>query len=239
MKQVKPYLSDVNKKEQISKMFDNISDHYDILNGILTLGIHKVWRKIAIKKISNKPKKILDLATGTGDFAIIAAKNTDAKITGVDISKRMLEKAKTKIKDQVINDRINFLLGDAENLNFDDSSFDAVTIGFGVRNFDNLNKGLEEIYRVLKTNGMVIILEPAIPKFVLFKQLYNVYFNYILPFIGRFISKDKFAYSYLSNSVNAFPSGKKFVDLLQDLGFRNNQHFSLTLGVVSLYVAIK
>ena len=220
-------------------MFDNISDHYDILNGILTLGIHKVWRKIAIKKISNKPKKILDLATGTGDFAIIAAKNTDAKITGVDISKRMLEKAKIKVEGQVINDRINFLLGDAENLNFDDSSFDAVTIGFGVRNFDNLNKGLEEIYRVLKTNGMVIILEPAIPKFVLFKQLYNVYFNYILPFIGRFISKDKFAYSYLSNSVNAFPSGKKFIDLLQDLGFRNNQHFSLTLGVVSLYVAIK
>ena len=239
MKQVKPYLSDVNKKEQISKMFDNISDHYDILNGILTLGIHKVWRKIAIKKISNKPKKILDLATGTGDFAIIAAKNTDANITGVDISKRMLEKAKIKVEDQVINDRINFLLGDAENLNFDDSSFDAVTIGFGVRNFDNLNKGLEEIYRVLKKNGMVIILEPAIPKFVLFKQLYNVYFNYILPFIGRFISNDKFAYSYLSNSVNAFPSGKKFVDLLQDLGFRNNQHFSLTLGVVSLYVAIK
>jgi demethylmenaquinone methyltransferase/2-methoxy-6-polyprenyl-1,4-benzoquinol methylase len=239
MKKIKPYISDTNKKEQISKMFDNISDHYDILNGILTLGIHKVWRKLAVKKINNNPKKILDLATGTGDFAIIAAKNTGAKITGVDISKKMLEKAKMKIEDQSINDKINFLLGDAENLNFDDFSFDAVTVGFGVRNFDNLNKGLEEIYRVLKKNGMVIILEPSIPKFVIFKQLYNVYFNYILPFIGRFISNDKFAYSYLSNSVNAFPSGKKFIDLLQHLGFRNNQHFSLTFGVVSLYVAIK
>ena len=239
MSKVTPYKNSKSKKEQVITMFDNIAESYDFLNHSLSLGMDKVWRKKAIKKLSNNPKSILDIATGTGDFAISAAKYTQAQITGIDISKRMLDVGIKKIKQKKLNTRITLQKADSENLPFNNNSFDAITAGFGVRNFDNLSKGLSEMYRVLTINGMVVILEPSTPKYFPLKQLYNLYFHHILPTIGYWISKDKNAYKYLPKSVDAFPSGDKFISKLEESGFKECEYFSLTFGIVSLYIAIK
>tara|TARA_B100000902_G_C27301839_1_gene913270 strand:- start:1558 stop:2277 length:720 start_codon:yes stop_codon:yes gene_type:complete len=239
MKVVKPYNNEKNKKEQVTKMFNNIANSYDFLNHSLSLGMDNVWRKIAIKKIDNNPKRILDIATGTADFAITAAKYTDAHITGIDISDGMLDIGRKKIRKKKLEKRITLKNADSECLPFSDNSFDAVIAGFGVRNFENLNKGLSEIFRVLKKNGIVVILEPSSPKFFPLKQIYNLYFHYILPIIGSLISRDKSAYKYLPESVNQFPSGNKFITEMENVNFKDCEFYPLSLGIVSLYTAIK
>ncbi|MFQ3333052.1 MAG: demethylmenaquinone methyltransferase/2-methoxy-6-polyprenyl-1,4-benzoquinol methylase [Thalassomonas sp.] len=239
MAKVTPYNTTEGKKKQVTKMFDNIAGSYDFLNHTLSLGMDNIWRKIAIKKLTNNPTTILDIATGTGDFAISASKYTKATITGIDISQGMLDVGIKKIAKKELADRIKLQLADSENLPFKDSSYDAITAGFGVRNFEDLNKGLSEMHRTLKKGGIVAILEPSEPSSFPLKQLYNLYFHHILPFIGGIISKDKNAYAYLPDSVSAFPSGKDFLVELEKTGFKNCKHIPLTLGIVSLYIAIK
>lgn len=239
MEKVTPYKNSKSKKEQIAIMFDNIAENYDFLNHTLSLGMDNVWRKKAIKKIRNNPKKILDIATGTGDFAITAAEYTQAHITGVDISQGMLDIGMKKISQKKLTKRITLQKADSEKLLFKDNCFDAITAGFGVRNFESLEKGLSEIYRVLNSNGMLVVLEPSTPSSFPLKQLYSLYFHHVLPTIGSWISKDKNAYKYLPNSVDAFPVGTRFITKLEDAGFKEINHFLLTFGVVSLYVAIK
>ena len=239
MSKVTPYNNTDNKKKQVTQMFDNIAKSYDFLNHSLSLGMDNVWRKIAIKKLTNNPATILDIATGTADFAISASKHTKAQITGIDISQGMLDVGNKKIVKKGLSDRIHLQHADSENLPFDDNSFDALTAGFGVRNFEDLNKGLCEMNRTLKSGGIVTILEPSEPTRFPLKQFYNLYFHYILPFVGGIISKDKNAYSYLPDSVTAFPSGKYFLAELEKASFKNCEHVPLTFGIVSLYVAIK
>jgi len=239
MTKVTPYNNTETKKKQVTKMFDNIAGSYDFLNHTLSLGMDDIWRKIAIKKLSNKPATILDIATGTGDFAISATKYTNATITGIDISQGMLDVGIEKITKKGLTDRIKLQLADSENLPFQNNSYDAITAGFGVRNFEDLNKGLSEMYRTLKSGGIVAILEPSEPTYFPLKQFYKLYFHYILPFIGGIISKDKNAYTYLPNSVSAFPSRNDFLTELVKVGFKESKHIPLTFGIVSLYVAIK
>ena len=239
MTKVTPYNNTETKKNQVTKMFDNIAGSYDFLNHTLSLGMDNIWRKIAIKKLNNKPAKILDIATGTGDFAISASKYTNANITGIDISQGMLDVGVEKITKKGLSNRIQLQLADSENLPFQNNSYDAITAGFGVRNFEDLNKGLSEMYRTLKSGGKVAILEPSEPTHFPLKQFYNLYFHHILPFIGGIISKDKNAYTYLPDSVSAFPSGNDFLTELDKVGFKECKHIPLTFGIVSLYIAIK
>lgn len=221
-------------------MFDNISHRYDFLNHLLSLGIDKGWRKKAINLIRPlNPKQLLDVATGTGDFAIAALTLNPEKITGVDISAGMLEVGKKKIADRNLSNRIELLIGDSENLPFSDKSFDAVTVAFGVRNFENLERGLQEIYRVLKPGGMLVVLEFSRPRKFPFKHVYNFYFKFVLPKIGRLVSSDKSAYTYLPQSVEAFPDGENFLHVLKNVGFNNTQCRVLTFGVSSIYTGSK
>ena len=235
----KPYNNSQNKKNQVKQMFNKIASQYDFLNRFLTFGIDNIWRTIAVKKIKNNPKNVLDIATGTADLAIITAKYTNAEIIGLDISDQMLKVGKEKITSKNLDSRIKLINGDAENLSFNNETFDAITVGFGVRNFENLEKGLNEIYRVIKEGGYVAILEPSYPEKFPLKQLFNFYFETLTPIIGNLISKDYKAYSYLSKSVKNFPSSNNFIDQLKQIGFSKCNHYSLTFGVVSLYIAIK
>ena len=239
MTKVTPYNNTETKKKQVTQMFDKIAGSYDFLNHTLSFGMDNIWRKIAIKKLSNNPATILDIATGTGDFAISASKYTNATITGIDISQGMLDVGVEKINKKGLTDRIQLQLADSENLPFQDNSYDAITAGFGVRNFEDLNKGLAEMYRTLKSGGKVAILEPSEPTHFPLKQFYKLYFHHILPFIGGIISNDKNAYSYLPDSVSAFPSGDNFLNELVKVGFKESKHIPLSFGIVSLYVAIK
>ena len=239
MTKVTPYKNLETKKKQVTKMFDNIAGSYDFLNHALSLGMDNVWRKIAIKELSNKPATILDIATGTADFAISASKYTNANIIGIDISQGMLDVGAEKITKKGLTNRIQLQLADSEKLPFQDNNYDAITAGFGVRNFEDLNKGLSEMYRTLKSGGKVVILEPSEPTNFPLKQFYNLYFYHILPFIGGIISKDKNAYTYLPDSVSAFPSGKDFLTELDKVGFKESKHIPLSFGIVSLYIAIK
>ncbi len=239
MSTIKPYKNSKSKKIQITEMFNNIAESYDFLNHSLSLGMDNIWRKKAIKMLKSKPKKILDIATGTADFAISAAKYTQAQITGIDISEGMLKVGSKKILQKKLEKRISLKKADCEKLPFKDNSFDAITVGFGVRNFENIKKGLSEMHRVLNNRGTVVISEPSIPKNYILNKLYNIYFNYILPTIGSFISRDKNAYKYLPESVANFPSEEKFITKLETAGFKKCECFALTLGIVSLYIAIK
>ena len=239
MTKVTPYNNTETKKKQVTQMFDNIAGSYDFLNHTLSLGMDNIWRKVAIKKLSNNPSTILDIATGTGDFAISATKYTNATITGIDISQGMLDVGIEKITRKGLTDRIHLQLADSENLPFHDNSYDAITAGFGVRNFEDLSKGLSEMYRTLKPRGIVAILEPSEPAYFPLKQFYKLYFHHILPFIGGIISKDKNAYTYLPDSVSAFPSGKDFLTELVKVGFKESKHIPLSFGIVTLYIAIK
>ena len=236
---IKPYNSLESKKDQVKHMFNMIASKYDFLNHTLSLGMDYVWRKKAIKKILNNPKEILDIATGTADFAISAAKHTQANITGIDISDQMIYVGNKKIQQKKLHNRIKLSIEDSENLPFHDNSYDAITAGFGVRNFENLEKGLSEIHRVVKKNGYVVILEPSTPKAFPLKQIFSIYFQKILPFIGSLVSKDKSAYSYLPNSVKSFPDGDDFLKILNKQGFSKTNYYPLSFGIVSLYVAIK
>jgi demethylmenaquinone methyltransferase/2-methoxy-6-polyprenyl-1,4-benzoquinol methylase len=237
--QVVPY-KDVqeSKKSQVRKMFDAIAYRYDFLNHFLSFGIDKSWRKKAIRKLSpSKPATILDVATGTGDFAIAALKISPQKVIGVDISQEMLNVGLSKIKIAKLTEKINFALADAENLPFPDDSFDAAICAFGVRNFENPLKGLSEIHRVLKPESKLIILEFSYPDRFPFKHIYRFYFQTLLPLLGRWISKDKSAYSYLPESVSSFPQGENFLEILRKAGFSKVSVTLLSFGIVSLYFA--
>jgi demethylmenaquinone methyltransferase/2-methoxy-6-polyprenyl-1,4-benzoquinol methylase len=237
---VTPYQSSDSKKQQVAEMFDNISGSYDFLNHFFSLGIDKLWRKKAIKILKeDQPKEILDVATGTGDFAFEAMKLNPEKITGIDISDGMLEVGRKKIIKRGLSDKMTFLNGDSENLPFDDASFDAVIVSFGVRNFQDLLAGLKEIQRVLRPDGKAIILEFSKPKHFPLKQIYFSYFKYIMPHFGKAISKDKAAYSYLPKSVLAFPEGKEFEAVLTDAGFTKSNQKTVTGGIASIYTAWK
>lgn len=228
------------KKKQVADMFDSISGRYDFLNHFLSLGIDIHWRKKAIKYLKkNQPKKILDIATGTGDFAIEALKLNPDKIIGVDISEGMLSVGREKMKSRKIDHIITMESGDSENLHFDDNKFDAIIVAFGVRNFENLEKGLSEMNRVLKPGGKAVILEFSKPTIFPFKQLYHFYFRWVLPKIGRIVSKDSSAYTYLPESVNEFPYGKDFERILAQTGFKNTLCKPLTLGISSIYTGEK
>lgn len=228
------------KKEQVATMFNNISHKYDFLNHFLSLGIDILWRKKAVRMLApHQPKKILDIATGTADFAIEALKLNPDEIIGIDISEGMLNVGKEKIKKKGVDNIISLELGDSENLRFETAYFDAYTVAFGVRNFENLEKGLTEMLRVLKPNGTGIILEFSKPKKFPVKQLYNFYFNKILPGIGKMISKDNAAYTYLPESVYAFPDGEDFVQLLTKIGYKDAKATSLLFGIATIYKASK
>lgn len=228
------------KKEQVAKMFDNISRRYDFLNHFLSLGIDKIWRRKAISMLkASQPKVILDVATGTGDFAIQALSLKPEKIFGIDISEGMLDMGRKKLKERNLSGKIELLKGDSENIPFGENKFDAVTVAFGVRNFENLEKGLREIYRVLKPGGKLIVLEFSRPKAFPMKQAYNFYFKAILPKVGRMISSDKSAYTYLPESVEAFPDGEDFLRILENVGFKQSQCKALTFGISSIYSGAK
>jgi demethylmenaquinone methyltransferase / 2-methoxy-6-polyprenyl-1,4-benzoquinol methylase len=238
---VLPYKDDSSaKKQQVAKMFDNISARYDFLNHLLSMGIDKGWRRKAIAMLKPlRPKAILDVATGTGDFAIQAMELAPDKITGVDISEGMLEVGRKKIEKLGLSNRIDLKSGDSENLGFPENNFDAVIVAFGVRNFENLEKGLGEIFRVLKPGGMLVVLEFSRPRAFPFRQIYNFYFKAILPKIGQLISKDKSAYTYLPQSVEAFPDGAAFETILKNIGFKDTSCRPVTFGISSIYSARK
>ena len=240
---VKPYEADGSKKQQVSKMFDNIARHYDFLNHFLSLGIDKIWRrKMIAELVEVQPKRILDVATGTADVAINTIKQLkikDLKIVGVDISNEMLNVGRKKLVTEGVNDVIELQLADSENLPFEGNKFDAVTVAYGVRNFENLERGLAEMHRVLNANGKIVVLEFSRPRLFPFRQLFNFYFKNILPTIGKLTSKDARAYSYLYESVQAFPDGNDFLTVLNKVGFKNTSCTSLTLGICSLYVGYK
>lgn len=238
---VKPYSdSESGKKEQVEQMFDNISGKYDLLNRVLSMGIDTSWRKKVVKKVQSvQPKNILDIATGTGDLAIQMAKSTTAKVTGFDLSAGMLEVGRKKVAEQNLNERIQMIQGDAENMPFENDSFDCITVAFGVRNFENLEKGLNEIYRVLKPGGKFLILEFSQPESFPMKQLYGFYSKRILPEIGKRISKDTSAYTYLPESVKAFPYGEKMKKILKKRKFTEVSDKKLTFGIASIYESLK
>jgi demethylmenaquinone methyltransferase/2-methoxy-6-polyprenyl-1,4-benzoquinol methylase len=240
-KKVVPYEGEEGgKKDQVKTMFNNIAPRYDFLNHVLSLGIDILWRKKAVRLIKKfKPQNVLDIATGTADFAIENLNSGAKKVVGLDISEGMLNVGKAKIKQKKVDDRIELVLGDSENLPFPDASFDAITVGFGVRNFENLEKGLFEMLRVLKPGGVCAVLEFSKPKSFPIKNLYNFYFKRILPTIGKKISKDSAAYTYLPESVDAFPDGLNFTNILTKVGYINTKIYPVTFGIASIYIAEK
>jgi demethylmenaquinone methyltransferase / 2-methoxy-6-polyprenyl-1,4-benzoquinol methylase len=240
-KNITPYKdSTLGKKEQVEKMFDNISGNYDNLNRVISFGIDIKWRKKVLQIVKKtNPETILDIATGTGDLAILMTQTKANKIIGLDISAGMLEVGKKKIAAKNLSKTIDMVLGDAENIPFEDNYFDAITVAFGVRNFENLEKGLSEILRVLKPNGVFVILETSVPEKTPFKQGYNFYTKNILPLIGKLFSKDNVAYGYLSESAAEFPYGEALNNILRKIGFINVVAQPQTFGVATIYSASK
>lgn len=239
---VTPYKdSSDGKKEQVEQMFDTISENYDGLNRVISLGRDIAWRKKVIKRVSDTdPKNILDIATGTGDLAIEFAEKSHAKdIIGLDLSEGMLAVARKKIVRKSYADKIEFIKGDSEALPFDDNTFDAITVSFGIRNFENLEKGLAEIHRVLAPSGIFVILETSVPTNFPFKQGYHLYTKNVLPLIGRLFSKDKVAYKYLSESASVFPHGEALNNILKKIGFKDVKNMPQTFGVATIYIATK
>ena len=221
-------------------MFDRIAQTYDQLNRLITFGMDKIWRKRVAKMIAvNNPETILDAATGTGALAIDLAKQSSAKVIGIDISEQMLAIGKEKINHLELDDIITMQLDDAEALSFESNTFDAISIGFGVRNFDNLNQGLSELYRVLKPGGQLVILETAVPKYFPLKQGYYLYSHWIIPILGKIFSRDKLAYEYLSDSASVFPYGERFNDILKENKFIDIVDHPQMLGIVTIYAAFK
>lgn len=239
MKQVTPYNTEASKKSQVEDMFDNIAPKYDLLNHLLSMKIDVLWRNTLVKWMNkDQPKAVLDVATGTGDLAIAVQKGTDAQVTGLDLSQQMLNVGIEKVKKLNLDSKISMMKGDAENLPFEDNKFDAVSVAFGVRNFENLTKGLSELRRVVKQGSSVYILEfSKVEGFM--APLYMFYFKNILPFIGKMVSKDNRAYTYLPDSVNAFPYGEKMKKILLDIGFSKVEFRKLSLGIATIYKATK
>lgn len=240
--QITPYKDkNATKKEQVADMFNNISKTYDFLNHFMSLGIDILWRKKAIGELKKlKPQLMLDVATGTGDFAFEAIQILNPeKVIGVDISQGMLDVADEKIKKRGLADKFEVRLGDSEKLLFEDNTFDAVTVAFGVRNYENLEQGLSDMLRVLKPGGKIVILEFSKPQQFPVKQLYNFYFNSVTPAIGKMFSKNNDAYKYLPESVAAFPDGKNFLALMHKVGFGDTKFQPLTFGISSIYTGTK
>ncbi|MBN9484811.1 MAG: bifunctional demethylmenaquinone methyltransferase/2-methoxy-6-polyprenyl-1,4-benzoquinol methylase UbiE [Bacteroidetes bacterium] len=232
--------SNLSKKDQVADMFNNIAGKYDFLNHFLSLGIDKGWRKKAIREIQAvHPKQILDVATGTGDLAIAASQLKPEKITGVDIAEQMLEVGRKKIASQQLSGMITLQAGDSESMPFANNAFDAVTCAYGVRNFEHLEAGLKEMCRVMRPGGKLAILEFSHPKKFPIKQIYKFYFRYILPTLGKLVSKHSTAYTYLPESVMAFPEGKVFCETLVRCGFKDAKARPLTFGITTLYTATK
>ncbi|MCK5775648.1 MAG: bifunctional demethylmenaquinone methyltransferase/2-methoxy-6-polyprenyl-1,4-benzoquinol methylase UbiE [Bacteroidales bacterium] len=229
------------KKQQVRQMFNNIAGKYDFLNHFLSLGIDHHWRKVLVNMLKKQqPIQILDIATGTGDLAISIAKNIpDSKIIGADISEKMLEIGQKKVLKKKLDQQIKIELGDSEQLKYENEFFDAVTVAFGVRNYEDLDLGLQEMYRVTKNNGSVFILEFSKPTVFPVKQVYNFYFSAILPTLGKSVSKDNTAYTYLPESVKNFPDGKDFIQHLSKAGYKNISQKKMTFGIVSIYSGIK
>jgi len=240
-KNVTPYQSsDQSKKEQVEQMFDTISKDYDGLNRIISFGIDVKWRKKVIRLIKERdPKQILDIATGTGDLIISLAESEAEQLIGLDLSDGMLEIGRQKISKKDLDGRIEMIQGDSEAIPFENNSFDAITVAFGVRNFEHLEKGLSEIYRVLKPGGIFVVLETAVPTKTPYKQGYTIYSKYILPVIGRLFSKDPKAYKYLCESASVFPFGERFNNILRKIGFKDVKDLPQTFGVASIYTASK
>ncbi len=241
MKEVKPdYSSELSKRVQVEEMFNSIAPKYDFLNRFLSMGIDKGWRKIAINSlIPIQPRYILDVATGTGDLALEAMSLNPEKIIGLDIAEQMLHIGREKVASKGLSRKIELIKGDCESLPFEDNSFDAITVAFGVRNFQNLEKGLSEMFRVLKPGGRLVVLEFSKPGGFPFKQVYNFYFTYILPVFGNLLSNSKNAYSYLPESVKHFPEGIEFGNFLKNTGYKDIIVKPLTFGTCSLYIADK
>ncbi|MGB1041252.1 MAG: bifunctional demethylmenaquinone methyltransferase/2-methoxy-6-polyprenyl-1,4-benzoquinol methylase UbiE [Flavobacteriales bacterium] len=228
------------KTEQVAEMFDNISGKYDFLNHFFSLGIDKLWRKKVLKIVKEIPhSEILDVATGTGDLAIALSKLEGSNIIGVDISNKMLDVGKEKVIKKKLSNSVELKYGDSLNLPFDDKQFDVVTVAFGVRNFENISKGLSEISRVLKENGKIIVLEFSNPKKFPTKQLFNFYSKKLMPGIGKMVSKDSRAYSYLPESVQAFPTEEKFAKIIEESGFKEATYQNVSNGIAAIHVATK
>jgi len=240
-KNITPYKdSGLGKKEQVAQMFDTISGNYDDLNRIISFGIDVKWRKKVLQLVSNKkPEKVLDIATGTGDLAILMTSTTANEIVGLDISAGMLEVGKNKIAQKNLSSKIEMVLGDSESIPYPDNYFDAITVAFGVRNFETLEKGLAEILRVLKPKGIFVILETSVPTKFPYKQGYAFHSKVVLPLVGRLFSKDQSAYTYLSNSANEFPFGEVLNNILRKVGFIEVEHLPQTFGVATIYHASK
>lgn len=237
--QVKPYNTDQSKKTEVEDMFDNIAPKYDLLNHVLSMKIDVLWRNTLVKWMNeDAPKLVLDVATGTGDLAIAVQKGTGAEVVGLDLSQQMLNVGIDKIKKLNLDQKISMQKGDAENLPFEDNKFDAVSVAFGVRNFENLEKGLAELRRVVKENSSVYILEFSKVEGFL-APFYMFYFKNILPQIGKLVSKDNRAYTYLPDSVNAFPFGEKMKQILLDTGYSKVEYKKLSLGIATIYKATK
>ena len=239
MNQVTPYNTEAGKKKEVEDMFDNIAPKYDLLNHVLSMKIDVLWRNTLVKWMNaDQPKEVLDVATGTGDLAIAVQKGTGAKIVGLDLSQQMLNVGITKIQKINLTDQIEMIKGDAENLPFESNTFDAVSVAFGVRNFENLEKGLSELKRVVKEEKSVYILEFSKVEGFL-APFYMFYFKNILPQIGKLVSKDNRAYTYLPDSVNAFPFGEKMKSILLNVGFKKVEYKKLSLGIATIYKATK
>ena len=241
MAQVKPYKeADGSKKEQVAQMFDQISGRYDFLNHFLSFGIDKGWRRKLVREAKKTaPERILDIATGTGDVAIALEKTGASEIIGLDISNGMLEVGRQKVIKRGMDPKVRLEYGDSENIGYDDDSFDLVTAAFGVRNFEHLDQGLSEMARVTRKGGTVIVLEFSKPTSSPFRQLYGFYSEYILPAFGKLLSKDESAYSYLPESVKAFPYGSAFLEHMKAAGLSELRCVPLTFGVASLYIGKK
>jgi demethylmenaquinone methyltransferase/2-methoxy-6-polyprenyl-1,4-benzoquinol methylase len=241
MSQVKPYTAEGSKKEQIGQMFDNIAQTYDGLNRFLSLGVDQIWRRRLMAAVkADRPQKVLDMATGTGDVALALGKHlSHARITGVDLSAGMLAVGKKKVAAADLADRIEMIQGDSENLSLESESYDAATVAFGVRNFENLQVGLSELCRVLKPGASLHVLEFSRPRVFPVKQIFHAYFRYVLPVVGRLTSRDARAYTYLYESVQVFPEGDDFLQVLRQSGFSEVHCSRLTFGICSLYLARK
>lgn len=240
-KQITPYKeSNLGKKEQVTQMFDTISGNYDGLNRVISMGIDVKWRKKVVALVAaQKPETVLDIATGTGDLAILMTKTSATKIIGLDLSVGMLEVGKKKIAEKGLSDKIEMVVGDSENIPYPDNYFDAITVSFGIRNFETLEKGLAEIYRVLKPGGLFVILETSVPTKFPFRQGYGFYTKFILPLIGKLFSKDNSAYGYLSESAANFPFGENLNNILRKISFIECKAMPQTFGVATIYTATK
>ena len=239
MSAVKPYSESGSKKQQVEEMFDSISHRYDFLNRLFSLGIDQGWRKKVVKLVgSGKPEKVLDVATGTADLAIMLSK-VSKNVVGLDLSEGMLQLGRKKVDKRGLDDRIELIKGDSEALPFEDGSFDAVTVSFGARNFGNLQQGMNELVRVLRPGGRLVVLEFSKPRKAPFKQLFRFYFHTLMPFFGKLVSGDSSAYTYLPESVDAFPDGQDFMNVVIRAGAKEERMIPVTGGIATIYSALK